>query len=37
LDAQGVLRRVLEGIPGLKTQGKEEQSRYKLSYFYDAA
>jgi len=32
-----VLRRALEGIPGLKPQGKEEQSRYKLSYFYDAA
>ncbi len=32
-----VLRRVLESVPGLRPQGKEEQSRFKLSYFYDAA
>ncbi|WP_150047789.1 HAD-IIB family hydrolase [Methylomonas rhizoryzae] len=32
-----VLRRLFEDLPGLKPQPKSEQSRFKLSYFYDAA
>jgi sucrose-phosphate synthase len=31
-----VLRRVLESLPGLSPQPKNEQSRFKLSYYYDA-
>lgn len=30
-----VLRRTLEAIPGLRPQPKSEQSRFKLSYYYD--
>ncbi|MFZ9068683.1 MAG: HAD-IIB family hydrolase, partial [bacterium] len=30
-----VLRRVLESLPGLSPQRKSEQSRFKVSYFYD--
>ena len=32
-----VLKRVMDEIPGLKPQPKSEQSRFKLSYYYDAA
>ncbi len=32
-----VLRRILEAVPGLRPQPKTEQSRFKLSYYYDAA
>ncbi|WP_255100262.1 HAD-IIB family hydrolase [Synechococcus sp. L2F] len=32
-----VLKRVMDEIPGLTLQPKSEQSRYKLSYYYDAA
>ena len=31
------VRTILRGCPGLKLQNKEEQSRYKISYYYDAA
>ena len=31
-----VLRRVLESLPGLSPQPKSGQSRFKVSYFYDA-
>lgn len=31
-----VLRRVLESLPGLSPQPKNEQSRFKVSYYYDA-
>lgn len=31
-----VLRRVLQSLPGLSPQPKSEQSRLKVSYFYDA-
>lgn len=31
-----VLRRVLKSLPGLSPQPKSEQSRLKVSYFYDA-
>ncbi len=31
-----VLRRALESLPGLSPQPKTEQSRFKVSYFYDA-
>lgn len=31
------IRRVLDELPGLERQGKVEQSRFKISYFYDAA
>ncbi|MDH5517424.1 MAG: HAD-IIB family hydrolase [Gammaproteobacteria bacterium] len=31
------VRTVLSELPGLRVQAKLEQSRYKLSYFYDAA
>ncbi len=30
-----VIRRVLNGLPGLVRQGKSEQSRFKISYFID--
>ncbi len=30
-----VVRRVLADLPGLKLQPKQEQSRFKLSYYYD--
>jgi sucrose-phosphate synthase len=30
-----VLRRLFDGMPGLKLQPKSEQSRYKISYYYD--
>lgn len=30
-----VVRRVLADLPGLKLQPKKEQSRFKISYFYD--
>jgi len=32
-----VVSRVLDGLPGLGKQPKSEQSRYKVSYYYDAA
>lgn len=32
-----VLRRILESVPGLRPQPKSEQSRFKASYYYDAA
>lgn len=32
-----VLRRILEGVPGLRPQPKSEQSRFKASYYYDAS
>ncbi len=31
------VRSILNDIPGLRLQNKVEQSRYKISYFYDAA
>ena len=31
-----VVRRVLKGLPGLVLQPKSEQSRFKISYYYDA-
>lgn len=31
-----VLRRVMDGFEGLKIQPKNEQSRFKISYYYDA-
>jgi sucrose-phosphate synthase len=31
-----VLRRIIDPLPGLKIQPKREQSRFKVSYFYDA-
>lgn len=31
-----VLRRIIDPLPGLKLQPKEEQSRFKISYYYDA-
>ncbi|MCP9820086.1 HAD-IIB family hydrolase [Synechococcus sp. Cruz-9H2] len=31
-----VLRRVLESLPGLSPQPKTEQSRFKVSYYYDS-
>ncbi|MDD2759218.1 MAG: HAD family hydrolase [Methylomonas sp.] len=31
-----VLRRVLGGLPGLTPQPKREQSRFKISYYYDS-
>lgn len=31
-----VLRRIIDPLPGLKPQPKNEQSRFKLSYYYDA-
>jgi len=30
------IRRVLDDVAGLKLQGRDKQSRFKLSYFYDA-
>lgn len=30
------LRRILSGLPGLKLQPRRQQSRFKLSYYYDA-
>ncbi len=30
-----VVRRVLDDLPGLKLQPKSEQSRFKISYYYD--
>lgn len=30
-----IIRRVLEGLPGLKLQPKSEQSRFKIGYFID--
>jgi sucrose-phosphate synthase len=30
-----VLRRILGGLPGLTPQAKKEQSRFKISYYYD--
>jgi sucrose-phosphate synthase len=30
-----IIRRVLEGLPGLKLQPKSEQSRFKVSYYID--
>ncbi|MEB3323025.1 MAG: HAD-IIB family hydrolase [Synechococcaceae cyanobacterium] len=30
-----VLRRLFDGMPGLKLQPKSEQSRFKISYYYD--
>jgi len=32
-----VVRKILAGFPGLKLQPKKEQSRFKLSYYYDAS
>lgn len=32
-----VLRRILETVPGLRLQPKTEQSRFKVSYYFDAA
>jgi sucrose-phosphate synthase len=32
-----VLRRILETVPGLRLQPKSEQSRFKISYYVDAA
>jgi sucrose-phosphate synthase len=32
-----VLRRILETVPGLRPQPKTEQSRFKVSYYVDAA
>jgi sucrose-phosphate synthase len=31
-----VLRRIIDPLPGLKRQSKNEQSRFKVSYYYDA-
>ncbi|MDD4915919.1 MAG: HAD-IIB family hydrolase [Methylococcales bacterium] len=31
------LRRLIDGLPGLTPQGKNEQSRFKISYYYDSA
>ncbi len=31
-----VLRRIFDGMPGLQLQPKSEQSRFKISYYYDA-
>ncbi len=31
-----VLRRIVDGLPGIKLQPKSEQSRFKISYYYDA-
>lgn len=31
-----VLRRIIDPLPGLKIQSKREQSRFKVSYYYDA-
>lgn len=31
------VRSILSGFPGLRLQNKVEQSRYKISYFYDSA
>jgi sucrose-phosphate synthase len=31
-----VLRRIIDPLPGLQPQPKSEQSRFKVSYFYDA-
>jgi len=31
------VRAILKGLPGLHLQAKIEQSRYKISYYYDAA
>jgi sucrose-phosphate synthase len=30
------VRRVVEGLPGIHQQPKQDQSRFKLSYYYDA-
>jgi sucrose-phosphate synthase len=30
------LRRIISGLPGLTPQAKSEQSRFKISYFYDS-
>jgi sucrose-phosphate synthase len=30
------VRRVIEGLPGIHQQPKQDQSRFKLSYYYDA-
>ena len=30
------VRRVIEDLPGIKQQPKQDQSRFKLSYYYDA-
>jgi sucrose-phosphate synthase len=30
------IRRELDGLPGLKLQEKEKQSRFKISYYYDS-
>ncbi|QTR50419.1 HAD family hydrolase [Candidatus Thiothrix anitrata] len=30
-----IIRRVLDGLPGLKLQAKREQSRFKISYYID--
>jgi sucrose-phosphate synthase len=30
------VRRVIEDLPGIKQQAKNDQSRFKLSYYYDA-
>ncbi len=30
-----VLRRIIDPLPGLTPQPKEEQSRFKISYYYD--
>jgi sucrose-phosphate synthase len=32
-----VLRRIIDGLPGLRLQPQQEQSRFKVSYFYDPA
>lgn len=32
-----MVRRVLDGLPGLKRQPRSEQSRFKISYYIDAA
>ncbi len=31
-----VLRRIIDPLPGLQLQSKREQSRFKISYYYDA-
>lgn len=31
-----VLRRIIDPLPGLKFQPKQQQSRFKVSYYYDA-
>ncbi|MDH5299910.1 MAG: glycosyltransferase [Gammaproteobacteria bacterium] len=32
-----VVRRLLDGLPGLRLQAKNEQSRYKVSFYYDSS